>query len=436
MRTRNPAPAHTEGIERGHTGATRAGTPGTTFADTSGNEVTAPTAQLIGGQVSGQDGDTAYLTISGTGSGSLTNNSGDVLAYGDVVVLDTDGSVTTTVIEQDPRPAGVVQIGGGDGDPVAVVFAGFVEQINCVESVASGAYGETSATAGDAQSNPTIRQGSFCQFTSDGETPSAYLFGLSAPTSPGEFEETDPTAMKRLGGTGGQALFTSLDCGSAIEIDLSAWNLFHLVLTANCVLSFTGASEAGPFFDWGFNIVQGGSGNYTLTWPASVSWRDTAGLSTASAPTLATAVDAQDAFTLNTQDGGTTYGAALDNGGGTPASTVTDETTFGITPAVGTDTEYARQGHTHGSPPNPVTEAAILALVGSHVHVAYETHTSDGATTTFTLDQIYEPGSVMAWNRTTGTMFGVTEVLPDQVTLSAAGTAADLIDFHYAATVI
>lgn len=40
-------------------------------------------------------------------------------------------------------------------------------------------------------------------------------------------------------------------------------------------------------------------------------------------------------------------------GGGTPATTVTDETTWGITPAVGTDTEYARQDHTHGSPPEP-----------------------------------------------------------------------------------
>jgi hypothetical protein len=37
---------------------------------------------------------------------------------------------------------------------------------------------------------------------------------------------------------------------------------------------------------------------------------------------------------------------------------VTDETTFGIATAVGTDTEYARQDHTHGSPTNPVTAHA------------------------------------------------------------------------------
>lgn len=37
-------------------------------------------------------------------------------------------------------------------------------------------------------------------------------------------------------------------------------------------------------------------------------------------------------------------------GGGTPASTVTSETTFGISAAVGTGTDYARNDHTHGSP--------------------------------------------------------------------------------------
>jgi hypothetical protein len=39
--------------------------------------------------------------------------------------------------------------------------------------------------------------------------------------------------------------------------------------------------------------------------------------------------------------------------GGTPASTVTDETTYGITPAVGIGTAYARDDHTHGSPTEP-----------------------------------------------------------------------------------
>ena len=44
---------------------------------------------------------------------------------------------------------------------------------------------------------------------------------------------------------------------------------------------------------------------------------------------------------------------------GTPASTVTDETSWGVSAAVGTDTEYARQDHTHGSPVDPDVAGAI-----------------------------------------------------------------------------
>jgi hypothetical protein len=44
-------------------------------------------------------------------------------------------------------------------------------------------------------------------------------------------------------------------------------------------------------------------------------------------------------------------------GGGTPATTVTDETSYGITPAVGTSILYAREDHTHGSVAAPTTQA-------------------------------------------------------------------------------
>jgi hypothetical protein len=60
-----------------------------------------------------------------------------------------------------------------------------------------------------------------------------------------------------------------------------------------------------------------------------------------------------------------TVGAAVWVEGGsslTAASTVTDETTFGISAAVGVDADYAREDHTHGSPANPVTAAAVKAL--------------------------------------------------------------------------
>lgn len=42
------------------------------------------------------------------------------------------------------------------------------------------------------------------------------------------------------------------------------------------------------------------------------------------------------------------YFAPASSGSGTPATTVTDESTWGIASAVGSSTNYARQDHTHG----------------------------------------------------------------------------------------
>src|SRR5574337_799932 len=61
--------------------------------------------------------------------------------------------------------------------------------------------------------------------------------------------------------------------------------------------------------------------------------------------------------TLSVQQNGTvaniTITASGGSGGeGTPATTVTDETTYGLTKAAGTGTNYAREDHTHGSPPD------------------------------------------------------------------------------------
>lgn len=44
-------------------------------------------------------------------------------------------------------------------------------------------------------------------------------------------------------------------------------------------------------------------------------------------------------------------------GGGIPASTVVSETTPGLSPVVGTSTDYARGDHSHGSPPVPAHTA-------------------------------------------------------------------------------
>lgn len=50
-------------------------------------------------------------------------------------------------------------------------------------------------------------------------------------------------------------------------------------------------------------------------------------------------------------------------GSGTPATTVTDETTYSITPAVGVSTNYAREDHTHGTPSTPTKATVGLSNV-------------------------------------------------------------------------
>lgn len=82
-----------------------------------------------------------------------------------------------------------------------------------------------------------------------------------------------------------------------------------------------------------------------------------------------------------------------------------------------------------------VHAASSGASGGDHAHVVSERHTSDGSATTFTLDQEYVPNTVAAYNATSGLRLGVTETAPYSVTISAAGTAADLLDFDYAAVV-
>lgn len=43
------------------------------------------------------------------------------------------------------------------------------------------------------------------------------------------------------------------------------------------------------------------------------------------------------------------------------SSTVTDETTWGVTPAVGSSGTYSDGAHTHGTPANPISEQAFIA---------------------------------------------------------------------------
>lgn len=51
-------------------------------------------------------------------------------------------------------------------------------------------------------------------------------------------------------------------------------------------------------------------------------------------------------------------------GGGTPASTVVTELSFGQSSAVGTSTDFARADHTHGTPTSPLSANYLLGMFG------------------------------------------------------------------------
>jgi hypothetical protein len=189
---------------------------------------------------------------------------------------------------------------------------------------------------------------------------------ISVVDAGGYFAGTDVEAVLQELGAGfgiNEPVEVVTSAGATETIDYDTAHFWDITLTANCVLSIT---NPPPDQTWGQLVIilrQSATAPDTVTWPASVEWPDTDGTPGGAAPTLFTVDGAVDVVTLVTVDGGVTWGGSHGTGGGgTPATTVESETTFGISPAVGTDTEYARQDHTHGSPDNPVTVAAISAL--------------------------------------------------------------------------
>jgi hypothetical protein len=63
------------------------------------------------------------------GTIQLTNRSGGVLEYGNVVVIDKTNplSVTTTNVAYNEDVIGVVKVGGADGEQVSIQYAGIID---------------------------------------------------------------------------------------------------------------------------------------------------------------------------------------------------------------------------------------------------------------------------------------------------------------------
>jgi hypothetical protein len=77
--------------------------------------------------------------------------------------------------------------------------------------------------------------------------------------------------------------------GTAKTIDFRTGNKQLLTLTDNCTLTFTAPSYVCNLM---LKIIVGGSGNYTITWPAAVKWAG------GSAPSISTTVGYVDLVSL------------------------------------------------------------------------------------------------------------------------------------------
>ena len=89
--------------------------------------------------------------------------------------------------------------------------------------------------------------------------------------------------------------------GATYTVNLANGNVYELTLTASCTLTFSNPPASGKAGSVTLILIQDGTGNRTITWPASVKW------SNASAPTLTTTANAVDIIQLLTTNGGTTW---------------------------------------------------------------------------------------------------------------------------------
>jgi len=96
-------------------------------------------------------------------------------------------------------------------------------------------------------------------------------------------------------------VYTAGSVGATYTVDWSASDVYTITLTANCTLAFSNPPASGKSQTLTVIATQGGSGSYTLTYPAAVRFSN--GIS----PTLTTTVSYRDVIRFMTYDGGTSY---------------------------------------------------------------------------------------------------------------------------------
>lgn len=236
---------------------------------------------------------TARLQIKGSGSTSATtsllvqNSSGtDMLSVNDIgqVTLPTliAGVVRTGFINTQNNAFSIMQCNGTTGN---AKFYQFVSIGTSSDPVASAALDVVSTTKGFLPPRMTDAQRAAIASPAEG----LILFN----TDNKGVAYRDGTNWGYLSG----APQTVAASGGTVNVSFASGNIVDMTLTASTTLTFAG-HVVGTYI---FELTQGGSGSYTITWPASVKW------SGGTAPTLTTTVGKTDIVTLF-HDGTNFYG--------------------------------------------------------------------------------------------------------------------------------
>jgi hypothetical protein len=165
--------------------------------------------------------------------------------------------------------------------------------------------------------------------------------------------DDDHSAYETVTGGGGPTVQDHGNMGATETVDAANGNQHRGTLDADCTITVAAFADGGIIF----KVEQDGTGSWGITW-SGVIFEAGTDEQPAQGPGDVT-------FYTFISDDGTVYAFKAgggSGGAGIPASSVASETMFGITPAVGTGTDYARDDHTHGSPDDPVTAINIGAL--------------------------------------------------------------------------
>jgi hypothetical protein len=156
------------------------------------------------------------------------------------------------------------------------------------------------------------------------------------------------------------SLLIDLSISGATTVDRADAATHDLTLTGDATITPDHSDPtAGEAIDLRILIRQDGTGSHTLAWGGTITW------ASGSEPTMPTDAGALLTVGLLSVDDATTWlgYVAAEDVGPTAATTVEAETSWGITPAVGMSTDYAREDHTHGTPDEPTGTGGAFAPI-------------------------------------------------------------------------